>query len=323
MKSKFVTLAVLLLFVSSVHAAPRLRANGKIAFSSDRDGNREIYVMNPDGTNQVRLTNYAGLDDNPVWSPDGKKIAFVSQKPSGEYAIYRMNADGTGRTEITTVSTSQNVATWRPFSWSPDGRKIAFQDADVGGIYIFVINADGTDRRNLTAAHSSAAYNPTWSPDGSKIMFSRGDIYAPSGYGGTMLHTINADGTGLTRLKNGFLNGWNEDMANWSPVTNKIVYSVNVWDFQLSLFISDPDGENRQLLEEQQGIDHLNPTWSPDGRWIVYSRDDAFNTYSVIRVRDVNSAITNTLTTPAQGKNYNPSWQSLPRIMAGSGQGDN
>src|SRR5437016_6050780 len=55
-----------------------LRANGKIAFTSDRDSNREIYVMNADGTNQVRLTNNSVVDDHPTWSPDGTKIAFVS-----------------------------------------------------------------------------------------------------------------------------------------------------------------------------------------------------------------------------------------------------
>ena len=64
-------------------ASTTIRANGKIAFISDRDGNREIYVMNADGTNQVRLTNNSVVDDHPTWSPDGTKIAFVSQRASG------------------------------------------------------------------------------------------------------------------------------------------------------------------------------------------------------------------------------------------------
>jgi Tol biopolymer transport system component len=78
-----------------------LRANGKIAFTSDRDGNREIYVMNADGTNQVRLTNNSVVDDHPTWSPDGTKIAFVSERISGGFAIFVMNADGTNKVEVT------------------------------------------------------------------------------------------------------------------------------------------------------------------------------------------------------------------------------
>src|SRR5262245_37465980 len=77
--------------------AQALHANGKIAFTSDRDGNLEIYVMNADGTDQVRLTNSAGVDDFPTFSPDGTKIAFVSQNAAGLFAIKVMNVDGTGQ----------------------------------------------------------------------------------------------------------------------------------------------------------------------------------------------------------------------------------
>src|SRR5436190_10123706 len=98
------TSLLILVFGITAHAG-NLHRNGKIAFTSDRDGNREIYVMNADGTNQTRLTNNAIVDDYPAWSPNGTKIAFASQKPSGDYAIFRMDADGTNRVEITPLQT--------------------------------------------------------------------------------------------------------------------------------------------------------------------------------------------------------------------------
>src|SRR5687767_9201456 len=89
-------------------STPTLRANGKIAFTSDRDGNPEIYMMNPDGTNQTRLTNNSIVDDHAMWSPDGMKLAFVSERQGG-FAIFQMNLDGTNRIEISPLSNFVNA----------------------------------------------------------------------------------------------------------------------------------------------------------------------------------------------------------------------
>ena len=74
--------------------------NGMVVYSSDRDGNFEIYAINPDGSGDVRLTNDPGNDANPDWSPDGRKIAFTSDR-GGNLDIYVMNADGSGVTQLT------------------------------------------------------------------------------------------------------------------------------------------------------------------------------------------------------------------------------
>src|SRR2546430_1816752 len=95
-------------------------ANGKIAFMSDRDRYAEIYVMNADGSVQLRLTNKAAGDADPAWSPDGRQIVFDSTR-DGEGEVYVMNADGSGQLRLT------NNAAFDAFSaWSPDGQRIAF-----------------------------------------------------------------------------------------------------------------------------------------------------------------------------------------------------
>ncbi|TMI56052.1 hypothetical protein E6H18_08185, partial [Candidatus Bathyarchaeota archaeon] len=121
-------------------------SNGKIAFVSDRDGNNEIYTMNPDGTGVTRLTFDTVVSHNdlsPAWSPDGTKIAFASDR-DGNYEIYTMNADGSGPTRLTiSVRSDLNPA------WSPDGTKIAFSTNRDGNYDIYVMNVDGSGQTRL------------------------------------------------------------------------------------------------------------------------------------------------------------------------------
>jgi TolB protein len=98
-------------------------SNGKIVFESDRDGNREIYVMNKDGSGQTNLTNNPARDRDPAWSADGSKIAFVSDREGGDY-VYVMRADGANPTRVSEQQTYQKPA-WSPDgtkTWSPDSR---------------------------------------------------------------------------------------------------------------------------------------------------------------------------------------------------------
>jgi hypothetical protein len=87
----------------------------RIAFTSDRDGDLELYVMNADGTNQTRLTRSAGWDNGCSWSPDGSRLAFLSER-DGNFEIYVMNADGTDQTRLTRDPAWNSIP-----SWSPDG----------------------------------------------------------------------------------------------------------------------------------------------------------------------------------------------------------
>ena len=155
-------------------------AQAQIAFSSERDGNPEIYVMDADGKNQHRLTNNRHDDWSPVWSPDGKRIVFFSNRDGHvhvirgvpTYEIYVMDADGRNPQKLT-----NNPNDDRSPSWSPDGKRIVFQsnrDKDNPGNYeIYVMDADGGNEQKLTE-NPNEDDNPSWSPDGKRIVFSSG-----------------------------------------------------------------------------------------------------------------------------------------------------
>ena len=169
-------------------AAPPL---GTIAFVSARDGNGEIYVMNPDGSAVTNLTHDPADDAWPAWSPDGAKIAFSRRVgPTLSRDIYVMNADGTGVKNLT-----NNPADDYTPAWSPDGSRIAFaSDRDEYYGEIYVMNADGSGVTRLTI-HPLEDLTPAWSPDGSKIAFAReNESYKDE------IYVMSPDGSGVTRL---------------------------------------------------------------------------------------------------------------------------
>lgn len=132
-----------------------------IVFDSDRDNNKEIYVMGPDGSSQTNLTNNGADDFDPVWSPDGKAIAFVSNRESdlgGGQFIYTMAADGSGVRQLSTLPDSKMP------DWSPEGSQIAFNYHDD----IYVINTDGSGETNLTNSPEQDE-QPKFSLDGQLI----------------------------------------------------------------------------------------------------------------------------------------------------------
>lgn len=120
----------------------------RLLFTSYRDGNWEVYVMNSDGTQPTNLTQRLCWDSVPTWSPDGDKIAFLaSSEDHKSGGISVINSDGTGMTQLTFASglTSHTLPVW-----SPDGTEIAFEVYQDAQLEVYVMNADGSDLRNLT-----------------------------------------------------------------------------------------------------------------------------------------------------------------------------
>jgi len=258
-------------------------ANGKIAFYSIRDGNGEIYVMNPDGSAQTRLTNTTAGEQYPAWSADGTKIAFDSGR-DGNQEIYVMDADGTGQTRLT-----NNAVLDTDPAWSPDGEKIAFYRSPGPSLFdIWVMNADGTGETQLTS-DPAVESDPAWSPDGSKIAFHRfppRDIYA-----------MNADGTGQTNLTN---NGLFNRFPNWSPDGTKITFMAGPAGTS-DIYVMNANGTGQTALTSN-GVNGT-PAWSPDGTKIVFGTNSG-----EIKVMNANGSGQITLTSPP-ASGASPDWQ--------------
>ncbi len=282
---------------------PTLRSNGKIAFTSDRDGNREIYVMEEDGAKQTRITDNTTFDDHPTWSPDGRKIAFVSQRPTGGYSVFQMNGDGTGKTEVTSI-TLPNFRN-KIISWSPDGRQLVISQANG----LDIVDTDGANRRFLTFG-----FDPAWSPDGSKILFAYPRISNSPGY----LQTIKPDGTEsrlfLANTPYGSVTGY----PDWSPDGSRIAL-VGGDTANQDMFMLSSDGTGQFYVVNEcgglspQGCGWINSlAWSPDGSRIVYGAYG--NLYLVDQYGNDRTVLA------FDGANANPSWQPLFPNVSVSGR---
>jgi len=237
-------------------APPAHSASGRIAFVSDRDGNREIYVMNADGTGQTRLTNNPAWDGSPAWSPDGSKIAFHSDR-DGDAEIYVMNVDGTGVSRLT-----NNPAWDGDAAWSPDGTKIAFDSNRDGNDEVYVMKADGTGQARLTNNPAEDG-GPAWSPDGSKMAF-----YSDRD-GNMEAYVMKADGTGQTNLTNN--PAWDRG-TSWSPDGSQIVFHSDRNGDPMEVYVMNADGTGQTRLTNNPAYDGY-PSSSPDGSQIAFQSD--------------------------------------------------
>ena len=288
---------ILILFVLNVSASSlfaKTPTTPKILFTSSRDGNREVYMMNLDGSEQMNLTQHPARDGSGVWSPTGEQILFVSDR-GGERDLYLMDADGTNVRRVfkKKIRASRYAATW-----SPDGKQFAYNYLDwnspKSGLYLGTFGEE--DVEPLLKGSS-----PEWSPDGSEIACSVSHAL------GSRLTFINVDTRDREQPLPDKTLQW-QAAPCWSAAGDRLAISGNkhpipaildrdlheAWNDKDTVFIVNRDGTGLRQLVDEAGPGAGPSALSPDGSEVLYSQE--INGQTQIFKLDINSGVRTQLT---------------------------
>ncbi len=264
-----------------------------IAFSTT-EGNSSglsLFLMHADGSSKTRLTPEGFLDESPVWSPDGSKIAFDTNRDTA--GVWLVNADGTNLRQFLTPPAFDRPS---GLSWRPDGNKIAFT-AHVDTVFaILVANANGSAAHRLTA-NVHGEQRPSWSPDGTKIAFEGRDDLSSD----THIFVIGADGSAQHQLTTGNQDG----SARWSPDGTEIVFD-RLTNPSIQVFVMNADGSNPHALTTTGA--NFGAAWSPDGLQLEYTV--IRNNQNQISRMDADGSNVRLITTA--NTNAFPAWKPTP-----------
>ena len=253
------------------HYAPAWSPDGRrIAYSRTHDDDVDLWTVAADGSDPQQVTSGVGSDGGPAWSPDGRRIAFTRVTPSGEQDIFVVGSTG-GTPENLTPDPALDSEP----SWSPDGTHIVFR-SNRGPDGLFIMNADGTNVRQLVANGLS----PDWSPDGSQIVFTRGRTEWPQQPVGP------------------------QPPPPPPPPGPPPPPPPPPPQFRLHLWVVRPDGSEEQQLTFGQAW-QSDAVWSPDGTKIAYVH--RAQGLGEIHVMDAAPPWTSRFVTDG----YAPSWQPL------------
>ncbi|MDE0555390.1 MAG: hypothetical protein OXI24_14300 [Candidatus Poribacteria bacterium] len=264
----------------------------KILFTSTRDGNRDVFIMNPDGSEQVNLTQHRAEDLQAVWSPTGEQILFISDR-GGLRDLYLMDSDGSNVRRFFKRKTK--IYRKRP-TWSPDGKQIVYGSINWDRLetYIHIATLGEQAEEELVAG---ASY-PSWSPDGSEIACTIGG----------RLTLINIRTGAQKQLLPKKAVNFQRDPA-WSAVRDKLAFTWNkhplppveakravwdVWQAKMTIYIVNRDGTGLQQLIEEDGPYAQYPALSPNGKEVLYTQETHGN-FQIFKL-DLNSGVRTQLT---------------------------
>ena len=282
-------LSFALVFASVYPLPARAPKTEKIAFSSNRDGSWDIYIMNPDGSDQVNLTRHKASDFSPVWSPTGEHILFVSNR-AGIYDLFLMDANGRNVRRV-----FRNLAHRIEPTWAPDGQRIAYHAAmpqwsiqtatiqGIGGVQVALAEIQGG--------------NPSWSPDGEEIAFAAGER-------SRRIYIVELS----SRAVRAFLPNQQPWMYGpaWSPDGTKLAFSWLKWGVggRAAIFVANRDGSGlKQIGKPVLGI--FQPALFLDGEKLVYVEEAVDRDRQIVTI-DLNTRRKKQLT--RRGLNFTPSW---------------
>ena len=234
--------------------------------------NREIYLMNPDGSQHVNITNHRANDFFPVWSPTGEQILFASDRVR-VLDLYLMDADGANVRRVFLKVGERSYPTW-----SPDGKQIAYQRRDFGQWFIYTATIDGKNEEQV----ATGSY-PTWSPDGSEIAFVTGKL------GHNRIWLFNPQTRKQRRLLPEAAIPWMRWPA-WSPSGDKIAFCwLNHFPFvgffgRQTVYIVNRDGTGLRQIVDEAGPRADSPVWSPSGDALLYDQLDENNHGQIFKI---------------------------------------
>ena len=239
----------------------------KIIFTSFRDGNNEIYMMDSNGRKQVNITRNRAMDIQGVWSPTGEQILFVSDRHAGVWDLFLMDPDGTNVRKIF----KKLIYREQP-AWSPDGKRIVYKRAEENMLYIAEVG--GQIEEPFAPTRPFGGY-PKWSPDGTEIAFMSKKHNEEKGYRIRIINTQTGEQEWLLpEMKP------SQYFPAWSPTGEKLAFSWEHPELEAkTLCIVNRDGNG---FEKVLPVAY-NPIWSPQGDELLFKR---FQQIYKIRIGD-------------------------------------